>query len=432
MKRKIVAGIISAIMAVSMIVPVFADEYIDTEDIIAIDEEDIEQDNLEIELSEEVVDSSEESIVDELVIDENIEEAILSETEAVLSDESSIEDEDISTEAVNENEYNQAEVLAEDGELGEECFREVTLGSGGGSLDFEVAGDIDDMDGDVACDGRVYTPYNTPHPFFYTDSSYGKLADKVSLEKYKCSRLYLRWNSSFESEKEGYSIDIFDSTGDRVANRNEIWYNTHRVMFFTFNWDTRNLPAGEYRAIIVPYVSYNGMMFSASGYKAELNIVIEPDATEVKVKVRPESKGKWVKANNKYSWKKSSGKYAKNRWVSVKGKYYYIGNDKVRVTGWNKINDNWYYFNKKGVMKKGFITLKGKTYYLNPNGCRLTGWQNIKGEKYYFSKKGVMKTGWNSLDNKWYYFYDDGHMAAEEWVGNFHVNEKGVRDQEKR
>lgn len=103
------------------------------------------------------------------------------------------------------------------------------------------------------------------------------------------------------------------------------------------------------------------------------------------------AEAKWVKVGkNKYRYttNASGTKYYKNKWVKIKGKYYY--------------------FNKKGYRKTGWLTYKGKKYYLNSKGVRVTGMKTISKKKYYFSKKGVMITGWIKYKNNYYYADDKG------------------------
>ena len=47
----------------------------------------------------------------------------------------------------------------------------------------------------------------------------------------------------------------------------------------------------------------------------------------------------------------------------------------------------------------------------------LTGLQEIRGAKYFFSAGGAMQTGWQKIDNQWYFFHgkDEGRMATG-WV----------------
>lgn len=97
------------------------------------------------------------------------------------------------------------------------------------------------------------------------------------------------------------------------------------------------------------------------------------------------------KSNGKYIYRYSSGKTAKSKWVTVKGKKYYCDSKGYRVTGFKTIKGKRYYFKSNGVMKKGWLTYKGKKYYFKSNGQMVKNKTiTIKGKKYKFNKKGQL------------------------------------------
>ena len=56
-------------------------------------------------------------------------------------------------------------------------------------------------------------------------------------------------------------------------------------------------------------------------------------------------------------------------WILTDGKWYYLGEDGVMLTGWQKIKDIWYYLNADGSMAVGWVMAEpGKWYYMNPDG----------------------------------------------------------------
>ncbi len=161
------------------------------------------------------------------------------------------------------------------------------------------------------------------------------------------------------------------------------------------------------------------------------------------------------------------------KWVNTEednsGTWYYVGAHEKVVTGWNKIgNDfhyfnhpggsmtwsntidgfdidsdgkivsgtgwlkdeysgNWYYFSD-GEMKTGWIQDGDSWYYLKADGTMATGMQDIDGDIYYFYSDGEMGTGWEQdNDNIWHYFYGDGNgsMAHDTTIGGYHVDKSG-------
>ena len=119
--------------------------------------------------------------------------------------------------------------------------------------------------------------------------------------------------------------------------------------------------------------------------------------------------GKWVRKAKGYRFRYTATKtYAKNTWLKVNGKIYYV--------------------NKKGYRVDGFKTYKKNKYYLNGKTGLVTGWQNIDGEKYYFSKKtGACLKGWNKIGAKRYYFNKRGVLQTNKWIKSEYVGKKGYQ-----
>lgn len=56
----------------------------------------------------------------------------------------------------------------------------------------------------------------------------------------------------------------------------------------------------------------------------------------------------------------------------------------------------------------------------------VTGWKNIDNNWYYFDNKGYMKKGWISDNGSWCYLYDNGQRATLEVIDGYFVNSSGV------
>ena len=126
---------------------------------------------------------------------------------------------------------------------------------------------------------------------------------------------------------------------------------------------------------------------------------------------------------------------------TVNGKVYYYDNNAKKVTGWKKINNNWYYFDKStgemltgwqklsdskgtywfylgsdGVTRFGWQKVSGKWYYLDSMGHMLTGWQKLKDSRgtywFYLGADGATRFGWQKISGKWYYLDSMGHMLT--------------------
>ncbi len=93
-------------------------------------------------------------------------------------------------------------------------------------------------------------------------------------------------------------------------------------------------------------------------------------------------------------FKKYDNSYVQSDFVESKADTYYLGEDGVKVTGWQTIKKKLYYFDKDGIMlKKKWKNDGNDRYYLGKNGAAVTGWQKIKKETYYFTSDAKMATG---------------------------------------
>lgn len=100
----------------------------------------------------------------------------------------------------------------------------------------------------------------------------------------------------------------------------------------------------------------------------------------------------------------------------IDGSYCYITDSGEKATGFQKIGDATYYFDKSGKMRtsKWLTTSSGAKYYFKKDGSMAVGKVKIGKNTYYFGKNGKM---WTS---KWlttssgvkYYFQKDGTMAV--------------------
>ena len=105
--------------------------------------------------------------------------------------------------------------------------------------------------------------------------------------------------------------------------------------------------------------------------------------------------------------------------VSVDGNKYFYGSKGKKVSGWQTVGDNTYYFIPKAAKNapkysaaKGFKKIDGKKYYFSKGGKLCKGWKSVKGYRYMLSDKGEVLTSWQKLDGKTYYFDSEGRMTT--------------------
>ena len=134
-------------------------------------------------------------------------------------------------------------------------------------------------------------------------------------------------------------------------------------------------------------------------------------------------KGKWFNKNGKRTyegighWKQ----YSKG-WKYVDTLGWYPKNQ------WQKIDGEWYFFNKEGYMETDTYR---QGYYLTSTGAwdnkaKAPGWTKTGSDWYYYvDGQTYLKDGWTKIDGKVYYFKESGRMAAYEFVDGWWVNRNG-------
>lgn len=97
----------------------------------------------------------------------------------------------------------------------------------------------------------------------------------------------------------------------------------------------------------------------------------------------------------------------KNGWVTENGYTYYYKNDE-KVKGWQKINGKYYYFSSQaGALFKDTLLTSSKNNicYVDEEGVRVSNkWVTWKGKKYYMASNGYAVKGIQKVNNMYFYF----------------------------
>lgn len=102
-----------------------------------------------------------------------------------------------------------------------------------------------------------------------------------------------------------------------------------------------------------------------------------------------------------------------------------VSKNKDSVPGkWHKEDGQWY-FVESGIKVKGWLKNNETWYFLNKEGAMQTDWLKYKDEWYYLNEDGAMQTGWVFVDNKYYYLKDNGAMAHDEYIDEYYVGSDG-------
>ena len=118
----------------------------------------------------------------------------------------------------------------------------------------------------------------------------------------------------------------------------------------------------------------------------------------------------WVERNGIYSYRDFHGRKVTG-WQDIGENRYYFYEDKTMATGWLEQEQYHYYLGRDGALNTGWFGVDNDRYYADPEGRLLTGWQDIEFQRYYLGEDGVAHTGWLKQNGKTYHFGPDGAMA---------------------
>ena len=116
---------------------------------------------------------------------------------------------------------------------------------------------------------------------------------------------------------------------------------------------------------------------------------------------------------DRFQYVNDDGTLVRSDWKTVDGKRYYFDADGTSVRWSQKIDGNWYYFDRACEMQTGWITWSadGLKSYFGPDGKAWLGWQKLDGRWYYFSASGGKSVRWSQkIGGKWYYFNGASQM----------------------
>ena len=142
----------------------------------------------------------------------------------------------------------------------------------------------------------------------------------------------------------------------------------------------------------------------------------------------------WVDGKNLQGWVADNGRwwyligngtlnYPKKQLYKVGIDTYYFDEDGWMVTGWQQIDEKWYYFRSWGGMQYDAVFGVEKDgitdyYYADKNGVMASDeWLKINGEWYYFRDWGArLYNAFHDDGENIFYLKADGRMAHDEWL----------------
>lgn len=175
------------------------------------------------------------------------------------------------------------------------------------------------------------------------------------------------------------------------------------------------------------------MLLLVFGSTATVRAAAYVKASNTSVSITSKKTG-WQKIGNDYYFYDSKGRLLCGS-IKYKGYYYYSTANGKRFTGWMKRSGNKYYYNRKNgaMFRSRWATGTKYKYYFNSSGVAIASkWLSQNGKRYYFLSNSTMATGWHKIGSYYYYFNKStGVMAKSTWIGQYYVDANGRRTSKK-
>lgn len=108
---------------------------------------------------------------------------------------------------------------------------------------------------------------------------------------------------------------------------------------------------------------------SAAGKQAYADAIVE-SVVEMYGLTEVPTKPQWIKDDNGWWYRHADGSYARNAWEKIGEEWFYFdGNGyAAKENTWLKLDGRWYYFNERNAAVKGLHRINGVLYYFVEKG----------------------------------------------------------------
>jgi len=99
------------------------------------------------------------------------------------------------------------------------------------------------------------------------------------------------------------------------------------------------------------------------------------------------------------------------------------------AVGWEQKDGKWYYYDSnENMVAEQWVKSGSKLYWFAADGVMaMDMWVTVGDNSYYMSASGPAMTGWNEINEKWYYFDKDTCiMATDETINGWYVGKDGA------
>jgi len=141
--------------------------------------------------------------------------------------------------------------------------------------------------------------------------------------------------------------------------------------------------------------------------------------------------GHWVGDGEDWQYIQPDGAPLERSWLHDNGLWYYFGSDGYMKIGKHKIDSHTYFFRENGAMAVGWAYdyEEDVWYHAGEDGRLAKGWLLAGDAWYWFNSSCEMYHGGERMvSGHKYYFFENGQMAADQYVGTGYYDENGLRD----
>ena len=165
---------------------------------------------------------------------------------------------------------------------------------------------------------------------------------------------------------------------------------------------------------------FGGMTASAANAAPAVQSAVPAvvTATTTELSAAQES-GNWIVTDGVRKYQYSDGSFAVQA-AAVDGVLYLFDSSGTQLTGWQKIDDVWHYYDSATYLAAvGAQQIDGETYLFDYTGAQKTGWRTVDGvRRYYDPETGKSVSGWISYGGHRYYADESGEKVFGEFTAD--------------
>ena len=183
------------------------------------------------------------------------------------------------------------------------------------------------------------------------------------------------------------------------------------------------------KSLFVPVIICLSLTFSC--IRASAAELLQEETAYSETAAEPSVKGTWVEDGDDWRYLLTDGTFLCTSWLQYKDRWYYFSPGGYMQRGMRKIDGDYYFFRESGEMVTGWYydEEEEKWYHCDEDGVMTKGWYQAGDAWYWFDSKGAMyNEGFRMVSGHKYYFFENGQMAAGQYVETDYYDENGLRD----